>query len=117
MTNVSFGIKGENYASKYLQNNGFKILQRNFRCRFGEADIIALDKQVLVFVEVKTAKIGSAVKPVDEMTANKLAYLKRVIDYYLILNKTTREVRIDFVGLTVNQDENRVVEIDYRKNI
>jgi putative endonuclease len=48
------GGRGENMAAKYLRNQGYKIIERNFRCAVGEIDIIARDGKTLVFVEVKT---------------------------------------------------------------
>lgn len=56
MSNISFGKKGELSACKYLKKKGYKILERNYTTTVGEIDIIAEDKGVLVFVEVKTRK-------------------------------------------------------------
>src|SRR5215212_1899184 len=50
----SLGDRGENMAAKYLRNQGYKIICRNFRCLTGEIDIVARDGKTLVFVEVKT---------------------------------------------------------------
>ena len=50
------GKLGEDLAVKYLQKQGYKIIERNFECRQGEIDIIALDKQEIVIIEVKTRK-------------------------------------------------------------
>ncbi len=52
--NKKLGGFGEEEVSKYLENKGYRILTRNYICRFGEIDIVALDKKCLVFVEVKT---------------------------------------------------------------
>lgn len=48
------GRKGEEEAAGFLKKNGYKILEKNYRCRYGEIDIIASDKGTIVFVEVKT---------------------------------------------------------------
>ena len=50
----ALGDRGENVAARYLRNQGFTIIVRNFRCEMGEVDIIARDGKTLVFVEVKT---------------------------------------------------------------
>ena len=50
----ALGDRGENMAARYLRNNGYKILERNFRCDLGEIDIVARQGRTLVFVEVKT---------------------------------------------------------------
>ena len=52
------GLKGEEVAARYLRKKGFKILQTNYQCRFGELDIIAKDKHCIVFCEVKTRSEG-----------------------------------------------------------
>lgn len=52
--NKSFGNFGEDTATNFLKESGYKIIERNFNCRFGEIDIIAMDNNCLVFVEVKT---------------------------------------------------------------
>lgn len=51
-----FGPAGENLAVKYLKSNQFKILDKNYRCSLGELDIVAREKETIVFVEVKTRK-------------------------------------------------------------
>ena len=55
--NLQKGSRGEEEAARYLGQKGYQILERNHRTKFGELDIIASDKETLVFVEVKT-KIG-----------------------------------------------------------
>lgn len=79
------GQKGEQVAALYLQRLGYEILERNLRTRQGEIDLIALDQQVLVFVEVRTrttAAFGSPAESVDWRKQKKLrelalAYLQR----------------------------------------
>ena len=48
------GIKGEDIAVKYLEEKGYNILERNFICRQGEIDVIALDKNYIVFIQIKS---------------------------------------------------------------
>ncbi|PJE68462.1 YraN family protein, partial [Candidatus Shapirobacteria bacterium CG10_big_fil_rev_8_21_14_0_10_38_8] len=54
MSSKDLGGRGESLAVDILRKQGYKILQRNFSCKIGEIDIIALDDNVLIFVEVKT---------------------------------------------------------------
>lgn len=57
------GIKGEKFAVKYLKKNKYKILLRNFSCNIGEIDIIAHNKEYIIFVEVKTRSEDSMILP------------------------------------------------------
>lgn len=81
----SLGNRGEAVASQFLKHLGYRILERQMRGRFGELDLVALDGDVLVFVEVKTRSSTSAGHPTEAITTAKqrkitqsaLAYLKR----------------------------------------
>ncbi|HSG69457.1 MAG TPA: YraN family protein, partial [Planctomycetaceae bacterium] len=63
--NRLFGDRGERLAVRHLKKSGLKIVARNYRNRFGEIDIIALDGQTIVFVEVKTRKSNAAGSPLE----------------------------------------------------
>lgn len=80
---LSLGRWGEDQAAKYLRKKRFQIVERNFTCRLGEIDIIARNKDCLVFVEVKT-KSGSD-HPVPRYSVNlrKQRQIVRVARYYL----------------------------------
>lgn len=65
------GIAGENAVCKLLECEGMKILARNWRCRSGELDIVAFDKNILVFVEVKTAVIQHNFSPADNLSTHQ----------------------------------------------
>lgn len=75
------GKLGEDLACKYLQNKGYKILERNFEAKQGEIDIIALDKEELVFIEVKTRSnilYGKPAEAVNEIKQNHLIKTKNI---------------------------------------
>ena len=92
------GRSGEEIASKYLERQGYKILERNFNCHQGEIDIIAKDKNELVFIEVKTRtnkKYGFASEAVNE---NKQKHLLSAIKYYIYIKKYEKYfIRIDVI--------------------
>src|SRR5258707_7332564 len=80
----ALGDRGENMAARYLRNQGYKIIMRNFRCDAGEVDIIARQRDMLVFVEVKTRAYDDPtpeeqVDPVKQQQIQKAAklYLSR----------------------------------------
>jgi len=94
---TTLGRLGEQVAVTYLEQQGFKIIARNFKTDFGEIDILAKKKDVLVIVEVK-AVAGKGIKAVENITAKKLAKLKKLADY-CFLHFAPKEIRIDFIGL------------------
>lgn len=99
------GKDGEEIAAKFLENKGYKILNRNFLTRHGEIDIIAKDKEEYVFIEVKTRKSNKYGEPIDAINNNKIKHLKSAINYYLYINKLENKfIRID------------VIEVKYIKN-
>ena len=86
----TLGKKAEDYASRFLLQNGYKIIDRNFRSRFGEIDIIALKDDVLVFVEVKARWSTKFGLPEEAVTPQKLWKIGRTGEYYsLSTSKST----------------------------
>lgn len=99
------GRAGEDYASNYLIKNGYKIIQRNFECRQGEIDIIAMDKEEYVFIEVKTRQSFKYGAPVDAVTTQKQKHIFNATKYFLYINKLENAyIRFD------------VIEVYKRKN-
>jgi putative endonuclease len=76
------GDRGENVAARYLRNQGFKIIVRNFKCELGEVDIIARDGKTLVFVEVKTRSYDDPT-PEEQVNEVKQHQITKVAKYYL----------------------------------
>jgi putative endonuclease len=76
------GGRGENVAAKYLRNQGFKIIERNFKCALGEIDIIARDGKTLVFVEVKTRAYDDPT-PEEQVNEPKRHQLTKAAKFYL----------------------------------
>lgn len=104
----SLGQIGEDIATQYLQNKGYKILERNYKKPWGEIDIIAKKGQDLVFVEVKTLSSGEHFLPEEEITFRKKKALRRTAKLYLAENKypADQNWRIDVIGIEM-RDENR----------
>ena len=73
------GDYGENAAAEYLKRHGDKILARNWRCRYGELDIIALDRDIICFVEVKTRRVNfySGLDTIGTRPGDAVGYRKR----------------------------------------
>ena len=77
------GDEGETLAVKFLEDQGFTILQRNYRFDRGEIDIVAEKQDELIFVEVKSRHSRLFGTPEEAVTAKKEAYLKRTAEGYL----------------------------------
>ena len=103
------GDIGEELACKYLLQNGYKILERNFRIRGGEIDVIALDGETLVYIEVKTRTSYVFGKPEETITWRKLKFLERATKFYRAKRKNLIKLpdleRIDFVGVDLSDSE------------
>lgn len=97
-----FGSLAEDYAAKFLATKGFKVLERNFRSRFGEIDIIALDEPTLVFVEVKARWSRKFGAPEEAVTKSKLWKIQKTAEYYSILHPDLpKKMRIDVVAIEI----------------
>ncbi len=104
------GKKGENAVEKYLKKQGLKIICRNYRTPFGEADILAQEGEERVFVEVKTRSsdcYGSGAEAVDK---TKRARYRKIAQYYLL--GIGEEVNVRFDVASVSADG----KIEYYKN-
>jgi len=76
------GARGEDLATVFLKKQKYQILQRNFRCKIGEIDIIAINQEDLVFCEVKTRKLGGA-HPSLSVTSAKMRKLRKLGLFYI----------------------------------
>ena len=85
--NQELGAKGENEAAEYLKQNGYEILTRNWRTKWGEIDIVAKQGEVMVFCEVKSIiKCGDFLAE-DKITNKKLSQLRKLAQIYLSQKK------------------------------
>lgn len=109
------GQKGEDITEKYLLENNYEIIERNFSCRQGEIDVIAKDKDEIVFIEVKTRTNKNYGEPVEAITYYKRKHIIKTIKYYLYINKLENAfVRIDAIEIYIQK--NKTI-INHIKNI
>ena len=89
------GAAYEEKAAKYLQSQGYQIIERNFRCKLGEIDLIAREQGVLVFLEVKYREPTDAVTPMKQRT------ICRVADFYQMSRRIpeSQSCRFDVVAI------------------
>jgi len=112
---------GEDKACLYLKRNKFHILTRNFRKRYGEIDLVAIDtsakEKVLVFVEVKTRRSNSFGDPLEAISPWKLKTLIKTAEYYKMTHRNLPDtMRIDAISVSLTQN-NILEKIEYVKNI
>lgn len=113
MNNKIVGNAGEDLACRYLQKRGYEIIERNVHySRFCELDIIAKDKNTVVFIEVKTRKTNSFGTPAEAITKSKLDNIKKGVQFYLSEHKI-KNFRIDAICITLKPE----MKIEHLKNI
>lgn len=91
------GVWGERMAADYLCKKGYRVIQSNFRTRFGEIDIIAEKGQYIVFAEVKTRRNAAFAAAREHVTAAKQQRLIAAAEEWLQQNGTTRQPRFDVI--------------------
>ena len=106
------GKLGEEIVTQYLNQKGYKIIERNFTCKQGGIDIICIDKKELVFIEVKTRTNDKFGKPVEAVDVNKKKHLFKAIKYYLYSRNLENEyVRIDVIEVYLYEQSYRINHI------
>lgn len=109
------GRKGEELAACYLQQRSFTLLDRNYRGRTGEIDIIAREGKTTVFIEVKTRRKGTSYFPAEAVTIRKQRQISRTAQEYLLRHKLQHQsARFDVISVSMAQDG--TPEIDHIAN-
>ena len=98
----SVGMHGEEKATQFLQAEGFSIIERNWRTRSGEIDIIAQKDDVLVFVEVKTLPSGNLDTLSHELDARKQRKIIKTANFFLLKHRKYNSCRIRFDVLVID---------------
>lgn len=103
------GFFGESKAARYLKRSGYKILERNFRCPFGEVDIIAKMGDVTAFIEVKTRTSDNYGAPNEAVDGRRRQRYKNCVRFYFSGREIDCTVRFDIIEVTkagINHIEN-----------
>lgn len=115
MDRQSLGKLGEQVAATYLKNQGYEILGKNFRTRYGEIDIIARLSRTLVFVEVRSRGSVRFGTPEESVIYDKQNKLRLTSAYFLSKNKLQHEsYRIDVIGIIF---EGTKARLRHHKNV
>lgn len=107
------GPFGEALAAEHLQENGFRILERNYHSRFGEIDIIAENGQYIVFAEVKTRGISSLSGPEEAVTQGKQKKIAKTALLYLQSHPTGLQPRFDVIGIITSNDGDSALSVHH----
>ena len=111
---LDLGRSGEDMAVGFLEGKGFSILERNYRCLFGEIDVIAGKGDTIAFVEVKTRSGVRYGRPCEAVGRDKQAHIRRVALFYigesrkLGLNLYDKEFRFDIVEILSRGDGHKI---------
>lgn len=102
------GETAEQDACRFLLKNKLKLLSKNYRCKYGEIDLIMLDQQALVFVEVRYRKNNQFGSGADSITISKQRKLIKTASYYLQQNPKASQyaARFDVISMSAGPDSN-----------
>jgi putative endonuclease len=104
-THNELGNKGEEIAVEFLQKNGYTVLERNWRFKKAEVDVIAKKNAILAIVEVKTRSTNYFGNPQDFVNSKKIRLLVEAINEYVTAKDLDVEVRFDIIAIIKNHNK------------
>ena len=109
LTRIATGKRGEDLAAAYLSEEGYRILDRNYRCIVGEIDIVAEEGETLVFAEVKSRRSFAYGAPQLAVSREKQKKMSKVALHYLAeKHQRHRTARFDVVAVNLQTTESRI---------
>jgi putative endonuclease len=117
MSRREMGNQGEKLACAALKKKGYRIIDKNYRCRYGEIDIIARQKDCLVFIEVRSKSGTSFGSPEESVTSQKKQKLvSTAMDYLNAHEDAAGDWRIDFVAIEFEAGGKKATRIEIIEN-
>ncbi|MBQ6412018.1 MAG: YraN family protein [Ruminococcus sp.] len=120
MTNQQFGALGEKLAVKYLKQQHYKILEKNYKTKLGEVDIIAVTRdsgrEEIAFIEVKTRSADPYLSGMYAVDKRKQFHIMRTASKYLEEKRIHLQPRFDIIEVEVNRASGELVKINHIKN-
>ena len=111
-TKQQIGKIGEDLATKQLSSSGYRILERNYRGKQGEIDIIATEKNKIIFVEVKARTNLKYGRPAEAVTKTKQIHIEQTAQYYVCKNKLeNKQIRFDVVEVYLIAEKYKIKHI------
>lgn len=111
MTPIELGQFGEELAVKHLENQGYRILSRNFRFSKTEIDIVATNDHELIICEVKTRESTEIGEPYKAVTRRKQRQIIRTADFYIKQNNLHTDIRFDIISIVHNSFRTKIEHI------
>ncbi|MBW2408602.1 MAG: YraN family protein [Deltaproteobacteria bacterium] len=103
------GEAGEAIAARHLKKNGYRIIETNYRTELGEIDLIARDKDTIVFVEVKSRRSWQFGNPKAAVTPQKQRKISMVaLQYLKSIHRSNASARFDVAAVTITRDKPRI---------
>ena len=117
MNKHKFGMQGEDIACKFIESHGGRIIERNFRFKGGEIDVIYKDGDYIVFGEIKYRSSSTFGMAEEAVGYRKQRTISRGCDFYLVKNHLDEftKVRFDVIALNIDEGQN-TVKVHYVKN-
>lgn len=106
------GKTGEDLAAEYLAEQGYRILERNWRYGRGEVDIICTRGPFIVFAEVKTRSTGIYGQPEEAVDKTKKRFIIRAANAYVLMNDSRQEVRYDILSVILRGQSHTIRHIE-----
>jgi len=116
LAHLEVGRRGEEIAKEHLEKKGYKIIEQNYRTRYGEIDLVAKKKNELVLVEVRTRVGDSFGAPEETINLKKLHKLRGNALAYAKSYRWSGHIRVDAVGIVLRKDHS-VERLNHYENI
>ena len=114
-TNQEFGALGEKLAAKYLKKNGYKILEKNYKNKLGEIDIIAREGDEIIFVEVKSRNADPYLGGAYAVDKRKQFHILRTASAYLSEKRCELQPRFDIIETEIDRATGKLVRVNHYK--
>lgn len=106
------GRQGEQAAEQFLRAQGYVLLARNYRCAYGEIDLVVRDRDTLVFVEVRTQSGPTFGDPLESVTQRKQRQIAKAAMHYVVRQRVANHpLRFDVIGIVWNKLAPQIVHV------
>lgn len=102
----NIGAAGEEIAAFIIQEKGYTVIERNYKCRIGEIDIIAVKDRVVHFIEVKTRTNNKYGFPAEAVNFEKQKRIKNTANYFAVRNKYEGKISFDVIEVSIDFHQN-----------